>query len=318
MRILIVGAGSVGQLYGLHLARAGEEVHVLVRPRYAEEARLGYRLYERRRDFKQHAIFTPDGVWTDAAELPPGHFDAVILAIPSTGLRGPWLASLARQLGDATLLTLTPGLDDVQTLAEHVPPDQIARGLITSVSYPAPFPGESCPQPGTAYWFPPLTPALFEGPNDRVTPIVAALKRGHMSSRRVTGLAEKAAFGSGVLMPIVAHMETVGWSLERVREDEEKVSELVTTMSQIRAILEATLQARAPLPMRLLNPATVRLLTRLAPRVPPFDFEVYLQVHFTKVGAQTRMFLDDYIQKGESLDLPTGAIAELRAKLGDA
>ncbi|WP_164855959.1 ketopantoate reductase family protein [Lujinxingia sediminis] len=315
MRILIVGAGSVGQLYGLHLARAGEEVHVLVRPRYAEEARRGYRLYERRRDFKQHAIFTPDGVWTDAADLPPGHFDAIILAIPSTGLKGPWLASLARGLGDATLLTLTPGLDDVQTLSEHIAPDQIVRGLITSVSYPAPLPGESCPQPGTAYWFPPLTPALFEGPKERVTPIVTALNRGHMSSRSVRGLAEKAAFGSGVLMPIVAHMETVGWSLDRLRD--ETLSELVTTMSQIRTILEATLQSKAPLPMRMLTPTTVKLLTRVAPRVPPFDFEVYLKVHFTKVGAQTRMFLDDYIAKGESLNLPNDAIVELRAKIGE-
>ncbi|WP_230467392.1 ketopantoate reductase family protein [Lujinxingia vulgaris] len=316
MRILIVGAGSVGQLYGLHLARAGEEVHVLVRPRYAEGARRGYRLYERRRDFKQHAIFTPDGVWTDAEELPRGHFDAVILAIPSTGLKGPWLASLARSLGDATLITLTPGLDDVAIIAEHIDRDQIVRGLITSVSYPAPLPGESCPQPGTAYWFPPLTPALFEGPSNRVTPIVNALKRGHMSSKSVRGLAEKAAFGSGLLMPIVAHMETVGWRLDRLRD--EKLSELVATMSQIRAILEATLGASAPLPMRLLTPATVKLLTRIAPRVPPFNFEVYLQVHFTKVGAQTRMFLDDYVAKGQAHNLPTGAIAELREQLGEA
>src|SRR5690554_4727694 len=112
MRILIVGAGSVGQLYGHHLSRAGEEVHVLVRPRYAEEARKGFRLYERRRDFGQHEMFTPDGVWTDAEDLPQDHFDAAILCIPSTGLKGPWLATLASRLGAGTMVTLTPGLDD--------------------------------------------------------------------------------------------------------------------------------------------------------------------------------------------------------------
>ncbi|RAL25094.1 hypothetical protein DL240_02450 [Lujinxingia litoralis] len=315
MRVLLVGAGSVGQLYGAHLARSGTEVHVLVRPRYAEEARGGFRVYERRRGLEHGELFTPDGVWTEASDVPAGHFDAAILCIPSTGLNGPWLPTLCEHLGSATLVTLTPGLDDFQKIAAYLPEEQIVRGLITSVSYPAPMPGESASEPGTAYWIPPLTPALFEGSKERTEPILQALRQGQMPARRVSGLAAQAAFGSGVLMPVVAHLETVDWEMARLRA--EKLPELARTIEQVRGVLEQTLNTRAPLTLRMIGPRSLGLISRFAPRMTPFDLEMYLKVHFTKVGAQTRMFLEDYVSKGDALNLPTDAIAELRAALGD-
>src|SRR5690606_650688 len=51
------------------------------------------------------------------------------------------------------------------------------------------------------------------------------------------------------------------------------------------------------------RPEILATALRLAPLVMPFDLEVYLKYHFSKVGAQTRQIIDDYIRLSESLPI---------------
>ncbi len=60
--------------------------------------------------------------------------------------------------------------------------------------------------------------------------------------------------------------------------------------------------ASAVLP--LLRPMLFKLLLPVAARLTPFDLETYLKVHFTKVGAQTRMMMRTYVDLGRSAGLP--------------
>jgi hypothetical protein len=39
------------------------------------------------------------------------------------------------------------------------------------------------------------------------------------------------------------------------------------------------------------RPAVVRVATRLAPWIVPFDLEAFFRAHYTKVAGQTRSFL---------------------------
>ena len=59
-KVLLLGAGAVGQVYGYHLAKAGAEVSFKVRPKYLEETRQGW-----------SKIRLPDGTsgWMDASGL---------------------------------------------------------------------------------------------------------------------------------------------------------------------------------------------------------------------------------------------------------
>ena len=311
MRVLIVGAGSVGQLYGYCLQRGGADVDVYVRPKYAAEAAAGFAIYERRRGLKDPASFVPDGVLTSPGDLIDEDYDVVLLCIPSTGLRGEWFGEFARNLGDATLVSLSPALKDRAFIAEHLPREEVGWGLITSVSYPAPLPGEECPQPGTAYWFPPLAPAPFEGPAAPVDALVAALKKGGMPCKRTADVATKASFGSAVLMPIIAIMETRGWSFAEMRRDPDAMPQLHRVMQETLEGVELAIGEKRPLPSRLLGPFGLSALTRVAGLVPPFDLEVYLKVHFTKVGDQTRLFLQDYIDQRLQSGLDSPALQEL-------
>ena len=63
----------------------------------------------------------------------------------------------------------------------------------------------------------------------------------------------------------------------------------------------------ATAPLLLLRRALFRLLP-LAARLVPFDLEAYLRVHFTKVHAQTRLMLEEYVALGRRLGLPVAQL----------
>src|SRR4051812_37346197 len=100
MHILVVGAGSIGQVYAHHLRRGGAEVSFLVKPRHAEEARRGFELVQ----LRGRAPVRLDGiqVFTAARGLP--RVDAVFLCVPGPALTPSWIDELAAATGDAPLV----------------------------------------------------------------------------------------------------------------------------------------------------------------------------------------------------------------------
>ena len=299
LRVLIVGAGSVGQLYGHIFQRGGATVEVYVRPEYAEEAAEGFTVYDRSQGLDDPMKFIPEAVRTAPGQIRERHYDAIVLCIPSTGLRGEWIEEFGPATGEATVITLTPGLEDREFLGRYIDEERIGAGLITAVAYPAPMQGETAPQPGTAFWLPPMTPAFFEGPAERIDPVVSALKKGGMSARRVKNLARRAAFGSAVLIPFVAVLETQDWSLSKLRGDKEAMGLLADVVDEAIGAVEEYLGTKRPLAARLLSPLTFSGALIAAPKVPPFDLETYLRVHFTKVGEQTRLLLGEFVDQRE-------------------
>ena len=132
MRALVVGAGAVGQVYGHHLQRGGAEVWFLVKPKYAEECRAGFTVYplnDRRRRAEPRR-FAADGVVTRDDEVAAEAWDQVYLTVSSTALRGPWLPGLARAVGDATVISLQPGIEDRKHVVQYVPEARLVSGLI--------------------------------------------------------------------------------------------------------------------------------------------------------------------------------------------
>lgn len=311
MRILMVGAGSVGQVYGWHLARGGAEVHVFVKPTYADEAREGFRLYPPKSATPDR--FVPSGVVTSAAEVARTSWEQVWLAIPSDALRGPWLSELIGAIGDAVLVSLLPGLRDRGILTPLVPPERLVVGLITFSAWHAPLPGESLPDPGMAWWLPPLTPSLFEGPPGAVATIVKALRAGGCPAAKGKAT-EAAARGSSFLVPVVAAMECGGWTFAGLRED--RWAKLAADAAKEALAVSCAHLAVSPGAAGLaMRPGIIRLATRVVPRLAPMDFEAFLHVHFAKVDAQTQLALDTWVEEGEGLQLPVARVRELAREL---
>ncbi len=312
MRVLIVGAGSVGQVYGWHLQRAGVDVHVYVKPKYADEARAGFVLYPP--GARTPVRFHPNGVVTSPADVrATGPWDQVWLCIPSPALRGGWLAEIVEAMGNATLVSMLPGMRDRDLLAPLVPPDRLVVGLISFSSWHAPLGKESLPEPGMAWWHPPFTPNLFEGSAPAVDAIVAALKKGGCPAARGEATAT-AARGSSFLVPVVAAMECAGWTFAGLREARwatlaAEAADEALTISTTHLNLQ-----RGPMGM-LASPAVIRVATRVVPLVAPMDFEAFLRVHFSKVGEQTQLALDTWVTEGRARSLPVTALTSLATEL---
>ncbi len=122
MKIAVVGPGAVGSYYGAKLARAGHEVHFLLRSGYEHFRRHGVKILSSEGDFN----IRPRGART-AQDIGPS--DLVLIALKTTAndqfpnLVPPLVAS------HTAVLTLQNGLGNEEALADIFPSEQILGGL---------------------------------------------------------------------------------------------------------------------------------------------------------------------------------------------
>lgn len=313
-RVLLVGAGAVGQVFGKYLQAAGCELSFLVKEKYAEEARRGYTLYELgllEKDYEP-VTFSGFGVLVSMREVAERQWDQVWLCVSSTALRaGGWVGELARATGDATWVMLQPALDDREWLLQWVPEERLVSGMIPFISFHAPLkPGDPVPRPGTAFLIPPLTRGPFSGPPERLASIVRTLRAGGYPASRTGDVARGAAVPTAVLTAFVVGLESAGWSFERFLQ-RDSLERTVRAAHEAVRIAAWRTHASASAILRLLKPVLFKLLLPLAARVTPFDLETYLKVHFTKVGEQTRMMMRTYMDLGRSAGLPVDGLQTL-------
>lgn len=122
MRIAVVGCGAVGSYYGAKLARAGQEVHFLLRSDYETVRREGLRILSPLGDFHlhPHCSRAPEEI---------GPCDLVLVALKTTA-NDQLTRLLPPLIGPATaVLTLQNGLGNEEQLARMLPEDQVLGGL---------------------------------------------------------------------------------------------------------------------------------------------------------------------------------------------
>ncbi len=313
-KILLVGAGAVGQVYARHLQRGGADVSFFVKEAYAEACRAGLTLYPLNKG-RDPVRFEGFGVHTRLDEISGQTWQQVWLCVPSPALRGEWLDVLTGVIGDATVVLLTPGPDDRARLLEGVPEERLVQGLITLISYQAPLPGETLPEPGIAYWFPPLSGSPFGGPAERVAAVVTALKRGGCPASVNAKAVGQAPFATALLMPHLCALEAAGWKFDTVaRGDHLRLA--ARGARQAMAVVAGATGVALPLARHVARPMFMRILMRSARWFIPLDVETYLGYHFTKVGDQTRLYIRRYVEQGHELGLDTSALEELAAAIG--
>jgi 2-dehydropantoate 2-reductase len=316
MQVLIVGAGAVGQVYGCHLARGGATVSFFVKPQHAEAARRGFTLHPVRGRGPTAALtFTPQDVLTSADDVRARRWDQVWLCVPAPAIREPSFDPVIDAVGEAPVIDLTPGLGDRAALLTRFPRLRCVAGVVGIVAWRTPLPGQASPGPGTAFWLPPLTASLFDGPETLapdIEALVHTLRRGGCPAARRRGAEAMGATASALMLPVLAALESEGWSLR----DLIRGRRLAPAMAAAREALRVVDDVHGT------NSAFLRLVARpwpaqfglgLAPRLVPFDFEAYLRAHFTKVGAQTRAMLAEYVRRGEAAGLPAAHIEALLA-----
>jgi 2-dehydropantoate 2-reductase len=122
MKIAVVGCGAVGSYYGAMLARAGHEVHFLLRSDYEAVRRDGVRVRSPQGDFqiRVHCARRPEEI---------GRSDLVLIGLktPANDQFPHLLPPLAGQ--QTAVVTLQNGLGNEEQIARLFPPEQILGGL---------------------------------------------------------------------------------------------------------------------------------------------------------------------------------------------
>jgi 2-dehydropantoate 2-reductase len=121
--------------------------------------------------------------------------------------------------------------------------------------------------------------------------------------------------GAAVLLPAIASLEVAGWSLRRMAEAEHSARAAGAIAEAVAASKPAG--STGPNPASLIAPWSIGLGARLAPIAMPFDIETYLRVHFTKVGPQTRLILDDLRARAARRGLGHQRLDELASRLAE-
>lgn len=315
MRHVLVGAGAVGISYGWFLTQGGHTVAYRVKPKYAKELADGTNVYfPKKRGVREPVRFEGMEVLTSDDEVREKGADVAWLCVSATAMRGPWLEPFLATLGpDTTLVMLTPGAEDRSYLAERFDSERIVTGLISLVAWQTPLPQEAPHPPGIAIWFPPLTKLPFRGPPERARAVVDALNGGPRKVAKFAGeeVRDGGSLASGILTSHVAALEGAGWTFAGLRKS--RLRKLASRASrQAIAVLAAVQGKRKPLSRALVRPWTILPALRFAAWRMPYDFEVYLRYHFTKVRDQTEFSLAELVRLGNQHQVPVDQIEQLR------
>lgn len=306
-RILIIGSGAVGAVYGHYLASAACRVTYLVRDRNSDNARMPRTLHH----YPLVGAPRPRSQYLRVVTLADSSYDQVWICLPSTALADPWLAKQLTRIGAQTpVLLWTPDMRDKARI-EGLHPGPLTRALIGLISFQTPLPGESTPSAGIGYLAPPRS-AVIEN-TDAGKQAAGWLRQGGLSVTLMNDLPVHTARMTALLQPAIAALEVCGWSLAALRQS--KWLRIASDASnEARHIGEHYLGARQTrsLPGKTL---AMRSLLWLAPPLSPFPLETYLHYHFAKVGAQTREMFDGWISGGHEAGLPTASLEALRNAL---
>lgn len=307
-RILIIGSGAVGAVFAHHLACAGCEVSFLVRDAYSRNSLMPRNLHQYRVFGAPKTIRQQVAVHTRAV---PG-WDQLWLTLPSDALDSSWLVEqLAVFSADTPLLSWTPDFRDREKL-QRLFSGPIQHGLIGLSSFHTPLPGTTEPGEGFGYFLPPRAAILD---NSSVGKEAAAILRaGGLPAAVVKDLVWLAARSTALMVPSIAALELAGWSLARYRQDN-WVDCGCSASREATVIAAAYLDRNPGVAARLPQPVLMRTASWLAPMVMPFPLEIFLQSHFSKVGEQTRLMLDHWIEEGNLRSLPTRGLRALRDRL---
>ena len=284
MRVVIVGAGAVGQTYGFMLAASGAQVTFLVRPRYVDALKDGVWVYP---EAKGPVRWTDYDLTTEPIPCDQVWFCVSSTALPHCPL--DWPGALG--------VFLQPGLHDRELMRQHFSETDLVRGVIPFIAFEAPLAGEERPQPGILWWFPPLMRLPFSGP--RANEVTHRLPRAHMAAR----VDDNTHRMSASVLPTIAALELGEWSFRGM--DKELAARGIREATSVAAAVHGLGDLMTPPPVAL------GVLAGLSPLLVPFDLEVYMRYHFTKVGDQTRASLTAWIAEGERRGLEVGTLKRL-------
>jgi hypothetical protein len=310
MKVLIVGCGAVGQVYGLALQQAGVTLGLLDRPNVAvklDQANRqgGLPLYQvSRKHRKDPGLYRLKDyqVMADAAESRQFEPDQIWFTTPSQVYYSAWFRDFLGQVSSKRVVCFSPEGKRPEFFNEE-PGDRVIFGGTTFMAWQG-DPGDGGGGPaGVYFWRSPLGIPLA-GTRDACRETARLLKQAGF--RVVVGEPDShsQACVTAVMTAFVAGLELSGWSLRAYRKSPWLKCASATGGEAIRGQLSRPgVFARLLLSRPVLS-AGFFLAALILPLLFPFDVEKYLKFHYTKTREQTVTLLNIFLKDSMARGLP--------------
>ena len=124
LRVLVAGAGAIGQWLGLKLLQTGQDVTLLARPRHVEAIRAGGLRVSGLTDAHAHIQAV-----AELPAVPSAPYDCIVLTCKAHQTAGLAEAVVPHLKPDGVLVSLQNGLGNAEKLRRLLPRDRIAVAL---------------------------------------------------------------------------------------------------------------------------------------------------------------------------------------------
>ncbi len=327
MKILLVGSGAVGQVFGLHLQDAGVELAFFARPESAAKLQqaldsgglplhqISHRhkrnpvprrleTYQLVRNFEEGREFRPDQIW---------------FTVPSPVYYSSWFRDFVREVPAGRVVCFAPEGARPAFFLEGEPEDRLVFGGITFIAWQGDLEGGGGQPEGVTFWRPPLLEIPLMGDEEAGQEVAAVLDRaGFRVAVKDPDFKRMVASITAVQLTLAAGLELSGWSFRAFRGS--RWLRRVAAGSREAVLSQYSDAGRFTrfLIRFLLTPAGFVLATFLLPPLFPFDLLAYLKFHYLKTRDQTVTLLALFIEDGIRRGLPVENIRLLLQALNDS
>ena len=325
MKVIIVGCGAIGQVFGLHLQKAGVELGCYDRPAVTEKlkgalAQGGMLLYQVSRSHRREPLthrLANYQVLTDVAECQQFKPDVIWFTVPSPVYHSEWFGEFLQKVPSERVVCFAPEGGRPELIPDNTNQDRMVFAGITFMAWQADLEENRGRPEGVYFWRPPLGIPLT-GTKTACRAVVQLLKQAGF--RATMGKPGSPAQGAvtAVMTAFVAGLELSGWTLRGFRNSPWlQRAARASREGVLSQLTRAGIFTKTMLGI-LCSRVIFSIVTRLLPLLFPFNLEKYLKFHYTKTREQSLTLLDVFAQDGKRRGLPVENIQLLLQALRDS
>jgi hypothetical protein len=325
MKILIVGCGAVGQVFGCFLQKAGVELALFDQPAMAGRLQQalehgGLPVFQITRSHRKDPIphrLDKYQVMADTADCRRFQPDQIWFAVPSPVYHSAWFREFLQQVPSRRVVCFAPEGGRPEFFPEGGSRDRLVFGGVTFMAWQGDLDGGGGRSEGVNFSLSPLA-ILLTGTKEAGGEVAALLKQAGLRAGVQSPDSRMQAAVTAGMTAFTAGLELAGWSLVGFRRSPWRGRAARAAREAVRSQLPRAGFFARTLVAFLCSKATFSLLALCLPLLFPFDIEKYLKFHYRKTRVQTLALLDLYAGDGKTLGLPVENIRILLKGLQDA
>jgi ketopantoate reductase len=311
MKILIVGRGAVGQVYGLTLQNSGiilgffDRSTELIKPNSVQEQH-GFSLYQLSNKSSKKPVvhsLTAFKLISNISESRDFKPDQIWFTTPSQVYASDWFREFVQQVPSKRVVCFSPeGMRKEFFFDQNH--DRFVFGGTTFMAWKGDLADQKNNPNDIHFWLSPIAVPLV-GSSEACREVAEVLKMAGFIVSIGKPDSHLQASTTAVMTSFTAGLELAGWSLATYRKKQwihcaagACHEALLGQLTELSAI------TRLFLDVRFLS-VCFKLATLILPLLPPFDLEKYLKFHYTKTHQQTLHLLELFRDDSKLHDIVT-------------